>query len=197
MNDLNIVGGTLVRPEGCLAGGLEIKDGRIVRVLKPGEAPDPAKETVNAEGMLVFPGMIDSHVHIRGGKLSHREDFASGTMAAAAGGVTTVAEMPVANPPASTEEAFLARKAEATAAAYVDVALYGGAGADNLEDSGRLARQGLDDYLTFELNTESKPGRHENDKYANMPIEAYIAEAYARACRVAALFLQQKAAGKA
>ena len=35
--------------------------------------------------MLVFPGMIDSHVHIRGGKLSHREDFASGTMAAAAG----------------------------------------------------------------------------------------------------------------
>lgn len=61
----------------------------------------------------------------------------------------------------------------------------------------RLARQGLDDYLTFELNTESKPGRHENDKYANMPIEAYIAEAYARACRVAALFLQQKAAGKA
>ena len=142
MNDLNIVGGTLVRPEGCLAGGLEIKDGRIVRVLKPGEAPDPAKETVNAEGMLVFPGMIDSHVHIRGGKLSHREDFASGTMAAAAGGVTTVAEMPVANPPASTEEAFLARKAEATAAAYVDVALYGGAGADNLEDIGRLARQG-------------------------------------------------------
>ena len=61
----------------------------------------------------------------------------------------------------------------------------------------RLCRQGFDDYLTFELNTESKPGRHENDKYANMPIEAYIAEAYARSCRVAALFLQQKAAGKA
>ena len=157
MNDLNIVGGTLVRPEGCLAGGLEIKDGRIVRVLKPGEAPDPAKETVNAEGMLVFPGMIDSHVHIRGGKLSHREDFASGTMAAAAGGVTTVAEMPVANPPASTEEAFLARKAEATAAAYVDVALYGGAGADNLEDIGRLARQGAVAYKTFTM--PPVPGR--------------------------------------
>ena len=157
MNDLNIVGGTLVRPEGCLAGGLEIKDGRIVRVLKPGEAPDPAKETVNAEGMLVFPGMIDSHVHIRGGKLSHREDFASGTMAAAAGGVTTVAEMPVANPPASTEEAFLARKAEATAAAYVDVALYGGAGADNLEDIGRLARQGTVAYKTFTM--PPVPGR--------------------------------------
>lgn len=63
--------------------------------------------------MLVFPGMIDSHVHIRGGRLSHREDFASGTMAAAAGGVTALAEMPVANPPASTAEVFEARRAEA------------------------------------------------------------------------------------
>lgn len=65
--------------------------------------------------MLVFPGMIDSHVHIRGGRLSHREDFASGTMAAAAGGVTALAEMPVANPPASTAEVFEARRAEAQA----------------------------------------------------------------------------------
>ena len=85
MNDLNILHGTVVRPEGCFAGGVEVKDGTIVRVLREGEAPGPARETVDAGNMLVFPGMIDSHVHIRGGRLEHREDFASGTMAAAAG----------------------------------------------------------------------------------------------------------------
>ena len=51
----------------------------------------------------------------------------------------------------------------------------------------RLARCGYDGVLTFELNTVSKPGRHENDAYGRMPIEEYITECYKRACRVAAL----------
>lgn len=56
----------------------------------------------------------------------------------------------------------------------------------------RLADCGFNGNLTFELNIRSKPGRHENDKYAAMPIESYIAEAYNRACRVAALFIKAK-----
>lgn len=56
----------------------------------------------------------------------------------------------------------------------------------------KLAKYGFDGPLTFELNTKSKPGRHENDKYFNMPIECYIAEAYSRACRVASLFINAK-----
>lgn len=51
----------------------------------------------------------------------------------------------------------------------------------------RLNFYGFDGCLTFELNTASKPGRHENDKYQKMALEEYLAEAYARACRVAAL----------
>lgn len=50
----------------------------------------------------------------------------------------------------------------------------------------RLDRCGFTGIMTFELNTLSKPGRYENDKYAKMPVEQYIAECYARACRVAA-----------
>ena len=157
MNDLNIVGGTIVRPEGCFEGSVEVKGGAIAAVKRAGEAPAPAAETVDAAGMLVFPGMIDSHVHIRGGRLSHREDFASGTMAAAAGGVTALAEMPVANPPASTAEAFEARRAEAQAAAYVDIALYGGAGADNLDEIEKLAGVGAVAYKTFTM--PPVPGR--------------------------------------
>ena len=51
----------------------------------------------------------------------------------------------------------------------------------------RLNRCGYDGILTFVLNTESKPGRHENDKYGQIPIEQYIAECYARACKIAAI----------
>lgn len=51
----------------------------------------------------------------------------------------------------------------------------------------RLNKYHFDGPLTFELNTYSKPGRHENDIYRNMPIELYLAEAYKRACRVATL----------
>lgn len=51
----------------------------------------------------------------------------------------------------------------------------------------RLNCHGFNDILTFELNTLSKPERHENDKYADMPIERYVTEAYVRACRVAEL----------
>lgn len=52
----------------------------------------------------------------------------------------------------------------------------------------RLKKCGYKGILTFELNNESKPNRHENDKYAKMPIEEYIAEAYARACKIANMF---------
>ncbi len=53
----------------------------------------------------------------------------------------------------------------------------------------RLHKVNFDGILTFELNTLSKPNRHENDKYEKMPIEMYMAEAYARACRVANMLL--------
>lgn len=56
----------------------------------------------------------------------------------------------------------------------------------------KLAKCGFDGPLTFELNTISKPGRHENDKYSAMPIERYLSEAYCRACKVANLFIKAK-----
>ena len=81
MNDLNIVGGTVVRGERCFEGSVGVKDGRIVSVCPRGAPLDSARETMDASGTLIMPGMIDTHVHIRGGALSAREDFATGTMA--------------------------------------------------------------------------------------------------------------------
>lgn len=56
----------------------------------------------------------------------------------------------------------------------------------------RIAGCGFDGPLSFELSINSKPNRHENDKYAAMPIESYIAEAYIRACRVADLVIKER-----
>lgn len=60
----------------------------------------------------------------------------------------------------------------------------------------RLADTGFNDILTFELNNKSKPNRHENDKYFKVPIEEYVAEAYARACRFAVMVNRMKKWGK-
>ena len=56
----------------------------------------------------------------------------------------------------------------------------------------RIVGCGFDGPLSFELSINSKPNRHENDKYAAMPIESYIAEAYIRACRVADLVIKER-----
>ena len=149
MNDIKIINGTVVRSEGCVKADLAISDGRIVSVAAPGTLREPARETLDATGLLLFPGMIDTHVHIRGGILSHREDFTSGTVAAASGGVCTVMEMPIANPPASTAVDFSNRLLEIDKAACVDFCMYGGAGSDNLEDIPSLAGRGAVAYKTF------------------------------------------------
>ena len=67
---------------------------------------------------------------------------------------------------------------------------------DGIHDWSRVAQRlvdcGFDGNLCFELSTMSKPGRHENDKYSDMPIEQYISEAYIRACRVATMVIEKE-----
>lgn len=78
---------------------LWIVDGRIARKPEPGSVPEDAVEEIDARGLLVSPGLIDLHVHLREPGQSHKETIATGTAAAAAGGFTTVVAMPNTNPP--------------------------------------------------------------------------------------------------
>ena len=64
--------------------------------------------------------------------------------------------------------------------------------ADWDELTNRIVDCGYDDILTFELNNKSKPNRHENDKYDKMPIEEYVSEAYARACKIATMIKNKR-----
>ncbi len=82
---------------GLVSASILIRDGRIASISR--HIPKDAHETLRATGLVAFPGMIDAHVHLRDLDLSYKEDFTSGTAAAAAGGFTTVLDMPNTVPP--------------------------------------------------------------------------------------------------
>ncbi|MFW9804477.1 MAG: amidohydrolase family protein, partial [Candidatus Thorarchaeota archaeon] len=75
-----------------------IEAGIIEGIYEPGAEP-PASESINCEGLYILPGVIDIHVHMRDLEQEDKEEYSTGTMAAAAGGVTTVVDMPNSVPP--------------------------------------------------------------------------------------------------
>lgn len=123
-------GGTLVAPEGTVRADLLMAGGQIAAVGPDLAAPDAM--LVDAGGLLVLPGLIDVHVHVREPGATAKEDWATATRAALAGGVTTILDMP--NNPAPTTSAARVREKLALAAARAccDFGVYLGATADNV-----------------------------------------------------------------
>lgn len=147
-HDLAVTGGILVTSRGRQAADLVVDDGRISAILAPGTA-GAARVVVDARGRHVLPGVIDTHVHTRHPGVPEREDFLSGTSAAAAGGITTLFEMPISKLPVNSG-ASLTRRAEVLQpTAVIDYALYGGAGHENLEAIAGQADAGAVAFKTF------------------------------------------------
>ena len=140
--DLVIRGGRLVSSTGIMSAGIAIEGGVIVVISRDDALPD-ARETIDAIGKYVLPGVIDPHVHFRSPGYEYKEDWASGTAAAACGGVTTVFEMPNSDPPTSTVDTLQIKQQIASRDAYVDYGLYGLLGQQNLGDLPGLARHGV------------------------------------------------------
>jgi dihydroorotase len=140
--DLVIHNGRLVTPDTVTAASLAIRDGRILAVGAADAMPE-ARETFDAGGLHVLPGAIDVHVHFRDPGYPHKEDWATGTAAAAFGGVTTVFEMPNTVPPTGTAEALAEKHAIAAAKAHVDFGLYGLLGEDTIEHVPALVEGGV------------------------------------------------------
>src|SRR5499427_8399739 len=97
---LSIRNGYLIDPAQKLVGkyDLLLKDGFVAEVAPPGKLRGKADENLDARGLIVAPGFIDIHVHLREPGQSHKETIASGTRAAAAGGFTSVCAMPNTSP---------------------------------------------------------------------------------------------------
>jgi allantoinase len=116
----------LVTSEAEFDADIHCRDGLIEAVQDPGVASGGRWDDVyDADGQVVFPGVIDPHVHSRDPGQTHKEDFAHATRAAAAGGVTTVLDMPNAIPPVTDVEVFEERVRHHSASAFVDFGLWG------------------------------------------------------------------------
>ena len=151
MADLAIVDGGLVTPAASSpeVGTVLIENGRIEAIVAPGE-PVTADRTIDAEGMLVLPGAIDIHFHCRAPSFPERGDFASESRAAAAGGVTTLFEMPISDPCAATTAVWQNRAALAARDAYVNIGLYGAPGLLDRNEVEGMAEAGA---IAFKLFT--------------------------------------------
>ena len=130
--------------------GVAIDEGKIVAIHK-GHLP-PADKTIDLGGSLLLPGIVDVHVHFRDPGLTWKEDFASGSRAAAAGGVTTVCDMPNCVPPTNSLKRFKEKIKIARGKSYVDFGLHA-ALPGNVEEGAKLAKAGA---ASFKVYTESQ-----------------------------------------
>ena len=107
-----------------MARCIGVNNGKIVSINR---SPIAAEKTINIDGNIVLPGLIDAHVHMRDPGLTYKEDFSTGTKAAAAGGFTTVIDMPNTKPPTNTVRAFRDKIKIAERKSIVDFGLHAGA----------------------------------------------------------------------
>jgi allantoinase len=130
--DLCIANALIADETGVFRGAIGIRDGRIAALFA--DRPDaPADEQIDASGLLVLPGLVDAHVHFNDPGRADWEGFDCGSMGAAAGGVTTVVDMPLNNFPAAVDGATLAAKRAALdGRSVVDYLLWGGLVTDNV-----------------------------------------------------------------
>jgi dihydropyrimidinase/allantoinase len=139
----------LVYTEGTFKNmDIYIHNGKIAALGEPGTLPT-ATRNIDATGKHVLPGTIDTHVHIRDPGHSERETFLTGTMAAAAGGVTCILEHPISSPPQYNREILANRIAVAKPQAVVDYMFFGAAGGRFLKEISTLPEMGIAAYKTF------------------------------------------------
>ncbi|HEX6208490.1 MAG TPA: dihydroorotase family protein [Actinomycetota bacterium] len=119
--DLAIRGASVWREDGTFRRlDLGIREGKVVALAVPAWDFPSAGRVVDAEGRLLLPGLIDTHVHLRDPGFTYKEDYETGTRAAAAGGVTMVVDMPNTDPVPNTVERFRAHRANAASKSLVD-----------------------------------------------------------------------------
>ncbi|HZB78219.1 MAG TPA: dihydroorotase, partial [Actinomycetota bacterium] len=153
--DLCVRGGTVVSPTGRENVDLVVREGRIAGRIAPGEAS--SGQAVDASGLLVLPGGVDPHVHMMDPGLTDREDFPTGTAAAAAGGVTTIVEHHRSLPFVLDAQTLRDKIAYLEPRARIDFALFGGGHPDNIDELRPMWAAGAACFKVFTCNLHGVP----------------------------------------
>jgi len=136
--DMILKGGTVVDHSGESARNIGIAAEKIAETGDLFSAS--AGETIDATGLHILPGVIDTQVHFREPGLTHKEDLETGSRAAVLGGVTAVFEMPNTNPSTTSAAALADKMARAKGRMHCDFAFWVGGTADNWRDIPELER---------------------------------------------------------
>lgn len=133
--ELLVSGGQLAAPGGLVRADIGCRDGRIVAIGDLATSPQGrgARHALDARGLWVMPGVIDTQVHFREPGMEHKEDLGTGSAAAVLGGVTTFFEMPNTKPATTTAEALADKLTRAQGRSWADHAFFVGASAENAQ----------------------------------------------------------------
>ena len=140
----------VVLPEGERAAALHIDDGIIERIVEYDSDDPTGAKVFNVPDLVVSPGLVDTHVHVNEPGRTEWEGFDTATRAAAAGGVTTIVDMPLNSVPATTRVAALHAKIDAARAqCHVDVGFWGGVVPGNAGELDALIDAGVRGFKCF------------------------------------------------
>jgi allantoinase len=166
----------VVTPDGVREASVTIRGEEIISVGRHEEAPDPLR-VVDVGDRLVLPGLVDIHVHINDPGRADWEGFETATRAAAAGGITTLVDMPLNSDPVTTTVAALdAKRAAAVGRLRVDCGFFGGVVPGNADQIEPLAEAGVLGFKAFLCHSgiDEFPNATEADLLAAMPILARL-----------------------
>ena len=167
-------GARVVLPDGVRAASVHVRDGRITKVSAYDDVPGGA-DVVDAGDATLMPGVVDTHVHVNEPGRTEWEGFQTATRAAAAGGVTTLLDMPLNSiPPTTTLRGLLAKAEAATGKLWVDVGLCGGVVPGNRSELRPLVEEGALAFKCFlaDSGVPEFPHVSEADLRAAMPLLA-------------------------
>ncbi len=161
---------------GLQPASVGIQGERIAGIFEKGDCPPgDCPRMIDVGDAVVFPGLVDSHAHINEPGRTEWEGFATATKAAAAGGITTVVDMPLNSIPVTTTlEALEVKKRAAAGQTFIDYALWGGVVPHNAPELAPMARAGVAGFKAFLVHSgiDDFPQSREADLREAMPILA-------------------------